>query len=387
MFEWVGLVNDGTIDIDFQRVIQNPLINGIEIIQLNTSSADPVLSASGASFSETDGAVTLNITSATAVPTSESVTVDFEIQPVTGSATPEVDYAAAGLTYNATTGVYSGSAVMGAGQTSIDISLDILPDTEVEGAESFELHITNVSGANATIGTAVATVTIADLEDSVNGTDIGDFSDDPANPSVVNLAAGDTVVVSTQEGDPNRDYDYVTFVVPTGHELTSLTLSGFEDYDPGTVNGSFLGLQAGSEFTELPASPNPANLLGGVIYSEFDVGNDLLANMADGVIENAGGLSTIGFATPLGAGSYTLWWSQGGTPTTSTVTASVAPVGTGGNTAPTIPPVGDISVNEQQLATASVVASDPDAGDVIKRAIWRHGALPLECRQCGCGCH
>ena len=101
-----------------------------------------------------------------------------------------------------------------------------------------------------------------------------------------------------------------------------------------------------------------------MIYSEFDVGADLLPNMADGVIENAGGLSTIGFTTPLGAGSYTLWWSQGGTPTTSTVTASVAPVNTD-NAAPTIAPVNDITVDEQQLTTAQVTATDTDAGDTI----------------------
>ena len=223
VFEWTGQVTDGTVDIDFQRVLQNPQINGVEIVQLTTTPADPVISADAANISETDGTITLNISSNAAVPAGDSVTVDFEIRPFTGSATPEVDYTAAGLAYDTNTGIYSGSAVMGAGQNSIDISLDILPDAEIEGQEAFELYVTNVSGANATIGTAAATITIDDLEDSVNGTGIGDFSDDPANPSIVNLAAGDTVVVSTQEGDPNRDYDYVTFVVPTGHELTSLT--------------------------------------------------------------------------------------------------------------------------------------------------------------------
>jgi hypothetical protein len=35
MFEWVGQVTDGTIDIDFQRVIENPLINGVEILEID----------------------------------------------------------------------------------------------------------------------------------------------------------------------------------------------------------------------------------------------------------------------------------------------------------------------------------------------------------------
>ena len=323
VFEWIGQVTDGTIDIDFQRVIENPQINGVEIIQLNTTPVDPVISANAGDFSETDGTVSLSISSTAAVPTGQTVDVDFELRPIAGSATPELDYTSASLTYDAATGFYSGSGQIVEGQTTLNISVDLLPDAEIEGQEAFELHVTNVSGANATIGTAVATITIDDFEDSVNGASIGDFSDDRLSPTIVNLAQGDTVLTSTQDGNPTRDYDYVTIVVPTAHELTSLILSGFTDYDPNGANASFLGMQAGSQFTEDAASPDSSNLLGGVIYSEFDIGNDLLINMSDGVIENAGGLSTIGFATPLGAGSYTLWWSQGGTPTTSTITATV----------------------------------------------------------------
>ena len=36
MFEWRGAVSDGTIDIDFAHVIENPLINGVEIIRLDS---------------------------------------------------------------------------------------------------------------------------------------------------------------------------------------------------------------------------------------------------------------------------------------------------------------------------------------------------------------
>ncbi|WP_282154038.1 malectin domain-containing carbohydrate-binding protein, partial [Ruegeria atlantica] len=351
VFEWVGQVTDGTIDIDFQRVIENPQINGVEIVKLDTTPVNPVVSANAGNFSETDGTVSLSITSATAVPSGQTIDVNFELRPVAGGATPQVDYASIGLTYDAVTGFYSGSGQIAAGQTALDILIDILPDAEIEGSEAFELHVTNVSGANATIGTAVATVTIGDLEDSVNGTDIGDFSDDGLNPTVVNLTQGDTVLVATQDGDPTRDYDYVTIVVPTGHVLSSLTLSGYADYDTNTTNASFLGMQAGTQFTEGPTNPDSSNLLGGVIYDEFGIGNDLLANMADGVIENAGGLTTIGFATPLEAGSYTLWWSQGGSPTTSTITATVDPENPP-NQAPVITAVSDLAVDE--LETANV---------------------------------
>ncbi len=369
VFEWVGQVTDGTIDIDFQRVIENPLINGVEIVQLNTTPVDPVVSANAGNFSETDGTVSLSITSATAVPSGQTIDVNFELRPITGGATPELDYTSAGLTYDAVTGFYSGSGQIAEGQTTLDIIVDLLPDAEIEGPEAFELHVTSVSGASASIGTAVATITIDDLEDSVNGTNVGDFSDDGLNPTAVNLTQGDTVLVSTQDGDPTRDYDYVTIIVPTGHELTSLTLSDYADYDASITNASFLGLQAGAQFTETPANPDASNLLGGVIYDEFAIGSDLLVNMADGVIENAGGVGTIGFTTPLGAGSYTLWWSQGGSPTTSTITATVDAVDIPGNSAPVISSVSDVVVDELSSATVQVLATDADAGDVITLSV------------------
>jgi hypothetical protein len=34
MLEWRGEVTDGTIDIDFRRGVENPLINGVEIAYL-----------------------------------------------------------------------------------------------------------------------------------------------------------------------------------------------------------------------------------------------------------------------------------------------------------------------------------------------------------------
>ena len=164
------------------------------------------------------------------------------------------------------------------------------------------------------------------IEDAALGQTVGDFSEDPNAPTLVELAAGNNQVVATQEGDPNRDYDYITVVVPEGHELTAITLEGFDDYDPSQVNAAFLGMQAGSTFTETPDNPNPANLLGGVVYSELDAPDkDLLADMADGVVDGQGA-TTIGFDTPLGAGEYTLWFSQNGGATTSTLNFAVQEV-------------------------------------------------------------
>jgi PKD repeat protein len=35
MFEWLGRVDDGTVDIDFAHLVENPLVNGVEIVRLD----------------------------------------------------------------------------------------------------------------------------------------------------------------------------------------------------------------------------------------------------------------------------------------------------------------------------------------------------------------
>jgi len=51
MFEWLGQVTDGTINIDFDRVLQNPQINGVEIVQISTSGI-PTDSVNGTSVGD-----------------------------------------------------------------------------------------------------------------------------------------------------------------------------------------------------------------------------------------------------------------------------------------------------------------------------------------------
>jgi len=364
MHEWVGQVTDGTINIDFSHEVQNPIITGVEIVSLDASNV-PVISTSDVSFNEGDGFISLTISSDVPIPGGEILTVDYEIVPVLGGALPELDYQSADLTLDTNTGIYAGSGVISDGVSDMTIALEMLPDAVLEGTETFEIHITGVSGTSAVIGNGVGTVSITDIPDSAPGLPAVEFSDDRLNPTQIALTQGSNTLVATQDGDPTRDYDYITLVVPQGLELTSLTLDAFNDYDGSVANFSFIGLQAGSTFTEAPATANPANLLGGVIYGEFDVGADLLADMADGVIEGAS-VNTQGFSTPLGSGSYTLWLSQGGDPTTSTLNATLATVGGQTNLPPTINGIPDVSVDELQNTVAQVVATDNDGiADVI----------------------
>ena len=359
MFEWTGQVTDGTVDIDFARIVENPLINAVEIIRLGDAApATPEISVADLAASEADGTATVTFTSDVSVPVGAPVTVNFEILGASGTATPEIDYTVGGLTYDPNTDTYSGSTVIPAGQTSADLDITLIPDADLEGDETLAVRITSVTDATIAVGGDVGTVTIGDIVDSVNGVSVGDFSDDALNPTQINLSPGDTVITATQDGDPDRDYDYTTLVVAEGTELSSLTLTGFEDYDDGAANAAFIGLQAGSTFTEPASAPNPANLLGGAIFGEFDVGGDLLVDLADGVIDGAA-VSTIGFTTPLPSGTYTLWWSQGDTATTSTITASVSAAN--GNAAPVIDPIADITIDELLVASTVITASDVDA--------------------------
>ena len=97
--------------------------------------------------SESAGSVALTFRTDTAVPSGQTVTVNFQI--AAGSATPAQDYQAAGLAF--ANGVYSGSVQIAGGATTATVPVSILGDTAVEGNETFAVNITSVSGAGATL--------------------------------------------------------------------------------------------------------------------------------------------------------------------------------------------------------------------------------------------
>ena len=169
--------------------------------------------------------------------------------------------------------------------------------------------------------------------DAFAGADLGDLSDDNESPTDLGtLALGDSVLRATQQGDAQpggRDYDYVTFTVAEGQVLSQLVLAGYESEDP--ANQGFLGLIEG---TAMPAPPQSqaeyealaSQLLGGVLTGGsggLGVGFDLLGEdgLGSGEVQ---GQTTMAFDAPLGAGTYTLWFSQGGAPSTSTLQFKVS---------------------------------------------------------------
>jgi predicted extracellular nuclease len=107
--------------------------------------------AASASIAEDDGSGQMSIQVTLSAAAAADVT--FDITTSDGSATAGADYTLTSVT----------SATILAGETQFDFIVAILDDAALEGDEDFTVTISNVS-ANATLGTAVSTVTIVDDE-------------------------------------------------------------------------------------------------------------------------------------------------------------------------------------------------------------------------------
>jgi hypothetical protein len=134
----------------------------------------------------------------------------------------------------------------------------------------------------------------------------GDLSNNGLVPSAVSLLVGVTTVTGMTgravSGGP-VDLDYFSIVVPAGHVLDSMILLQGVTVIGG---GSFLGLMAGPQFTVPPTTSTAAGLLGWTVYSDGNIGSDLLAAMS------IPALGSSGFGTPLPAGAYSFWVQETG---------------------------------------------------------------------------
>ncbi|MCG8405368.1 MAG: PEP-CTERM sorting domain-containing protein [Phycisphaerales bacterium] len=128
----------------------------------------------------------------------------------------------------------------------------------------------------------------------------GDLSGDRLAPTTRTLSIGSNTLAATSV---SGDLEYVTLTVPPSFQLDAIIL---DSYVSPNVQ-SFAAVQNGTVFTESPASPNPANLLG---YSHFgtgpgQVGTDILDDISTGA-------GAIGFSPPLPSGDYTFWLQETG---------------------------------------------------------------------------
>lgn len=134
----------------------------------------------------------------------------------------------------------------------------------------------------------------------------GDFSNNGLAPTLVSLSAGSNTVWGTTgravSGGP-VDLDYFTITIPAGFLLSALNVL------PGTTalgDGSFIGLMAGNTFTIPPNTGNAVGMLGWTLFSEVNVGDNLLIAMSAPFVGSSG------FTPPLPAGNYSFWVQETG---------------------------------------------------------------------------
>lgn len=160
-------VTDGTLNLEFLHGVENPLINGIEILKIGDTPAmkpmvetedelatKPAVSIVGGPYivGESDNQVQISLLTDATVPSDESVDVAFEITP--GTATPQEDYEylSATATFNPQTGTYTDTVSIAGSSSVATFLIDILQDTIAEPNEVFAVKITDVS-PNAEIDT------------------------------------------------------------------------------------------------------------------------------------------------------------------------------------------------------------------------------------------
>ena len=132
---------------------------------------------------------------------------------------------------------------------------------------------------------------------SYNEATDGDISGNRLSPTSLSLTPGDNIVSGTVI---QGDIDYLTITVPAGFTLAQINLLSFVSVD----DLAFIGIQAGSTFTQPPTGTDVTQLLG---WAHFGVTPTPPAPYFDTIGTGPG---AIGFSAPLPAGPYTLWIQQ-----------------------------------------------------------------------------
>ncbi len=319
-------VTDGMLNIEFLHdVIENPLINGIEIIRLGDPS-QPIVSLAGGPYSvgESDGSVQIALQTNKPVPLGETVTVNFEVIPAlppAAAATQVDDYTYSGPGANRLPYGYTGQVTIAGGVSEVMLTVDIVPDGLVEGDETFVVNITDV-GANAIIGTSSTTVTIVDDEVANQLSVIANLPDaaepDAHGQFMISLDAPvttDTVITYTVTGTATAGTDYVsltgTVIIPMNQLSAPIDVTVIDDVavesletviltlESFTGDGDILINPASNTATVAIADDNDGTVVhrvnaGGPLIAASDGGPDWLADTA--FLLDPGSNSTAGFA-------------------------------------------------------------------------------------------
>ncbi|MHA7901410.1 MAG: malectin domain-containing carbohydrate-binding protein, partial [Henriciella sp.] len=304
MFSYEVEVTDGTLNILWEHVIENPLINAIEIIGPAAGPSLPEISILGANQTVSEGgtSVDISIASDVQIPIGEQVDVTIEIASGTATAGEDFEYTGGG-TFEG--GVYTHTLPIAGGSSDLTLSIDILEDLIEEGAEAFTVTITGVS-ANATIGTASQNVTIADNDIVVETGDVlyrvnsggpviaatDDGPDWSADTGDVGAAGNSPYLVSTSTGTSTYNNDsassYAGNVASAPGVSTDVPLSLFdtERYDPAAVDPQLVyQFDVGADFGLQPGDQVEVRLYFAEIFTGVDAAGERVFDVdVDGVI-------------------------------------------------------------------------------------------------------
>ncbi|MEM8828032.1 MAG: malectin domain-containing carbohydrate-binding protein [Cyanobacteria bacterium P01_G01_bin.19] len=194
-------VTDGTIDLEFiHGAIENPLVNGIEIVQLggNGNQNLPTVSIVCNPYvvSEDEDQIQISLLTDLTVPNDETVNVTFEIVPGTATALEDYEYQSTTATFNEQTGIYTDTVAIAGSSSDATFLIDILPDAIAEADEAFTVNIIDVS-PNAQIGTDSASVTIQDNNSTQSGAAVLSVTADSDNVQISNFGSNSFQIANT----------------------------------------------------------------------------------------------------------------------------------------------------------------------------------------------
>jgi len=171
--------------------------------------------------------------------------------------------------------------------------------------EGYQVRSTCILRWAGAVSAALLLATAAQANNWIEATD-GDLSGNRLAPSSLALSVGDNSLTGTTIAG---DLDYLTVTVPVGYTLSQINLVSYVSTD----DLGFLGMQAGSTFTQPPTGTDVTQLLGWTHFGGTPPLSFPIAYL--NTLGTAPG--AIGFTGPLPAGPYTFWIQQVNSPLVS----------------------------------------------------------------------
>jgi hypothetical protein len=298
---------------DQMIAIDNIVISGV-------AGTNPgVFALANSTLSTTEGIGTYNIVINRTGGSNGAATVDYALTP--GSAVSPGDFTGPG-------GTLTGTVNFADGQTTANIAVSIVPDTAVEGTESFAVALSNAT--TATLGSPnSAAVSITD--DDVAGT----FNFNPTDYLVVENTPGNVMLTVTRTGGNSGPVSltYVTTAgtATDGSDYTGTqtgTVSFNDQQDTATITIPIIGdgnPENDETFTVTLSNPTNTGVIGAAAVATVTIDDDdvvgdpgiISFNPATAIVnENAGtvtltltrtatsGSVTVDYATADGTGSH-----------------------------------------------------------------------------------